>query len=76
MTESGTDIEDGPLRRLLASIAHDAARSLKLPDGYQSVVVVTDAAGAWVGVGTSPGQFTTESILRCALEGDDYAEHR
>lgn len=46
-----------------------------LPDDGQLVVVVTDAAGAWVGVASSTPHVRTLAILDSALHGADYKSH-
>jgi hypothetical protein len=55
-----------------AQVVADLGGQVKeFPPGGRIVVIVTDEAGTYVGVGTNTTNEDTENILRCALEGED-----
>lgn len=52
------------------AIIHDTAEKLRI------VVVVTDEAGDFVGVGSTTARQDTLAMLKCALDRVDIREHK
>jgi hypothetical protein len=62
-------------RREMARIADEIANGAKLEKGARIVVVITDAEGAFVGVGSNDTVFNAKILLACALQGEDRVDH-
>lgn len=63
-------------RKELALLASRTADSVPdSPAGLRVVVVVTDASGQFVGVGSTTNDRDTRAILWCALNGGDRQSH-
>jgi hypothetical protein len=61
----------------MARVAQETVNALSptLPPGARAVVVVTDAAGTFVGVGRNTSEVDTYHVLFCALYGGDRIDH-
>jgi hypothetical protein len=53
------------------TLAMLAETATQFPPNGRIVVVITDEAGSYVGVGSNTHNEDVEAILRCALEGAD-----
>jgi hypothetical protein len=58
-------------RDALVKLAQETVDGINLPAGARAVVIITDASGDWVGVGTNTSFGDTQAILRSAMEGAD-----
>ncbi len=74
---SRTDPITVPRERLVEVAQRIATRSEKkdVPHGGRIVVIVTDEAGSFVGVGSNTNIVDVENILRSALFGEDRRDH-
>ncbi len=67
-------MSDDQKREHLVAIGRKMIKTAKLPEGFNAVVVVTDAMGEWCAVSSSDDAYT-QKLLTAALNGADLRLH-